>query len=127
MRIVVSTKDGKSYGADLPKDKEALLVHKRIGDEIEGSLIGLAGYTLKITGGSDDTGFPMRWDIDGSRKGKIYMSKGPGYKPHKKGEYAKKTVRGKEVDLSIHEINTIVVKEGAVKIGEVLKKEAKAE
>ncbi|MCD6549155.1 30S ribosomal protein S6e [Candidatus Micrarchaeota archaeon] len=122
VKVIVSTKNGKSYGIDLPADKEPLLYHKKIGDDIEGDLIGLPGYVLKITGGSDISGFPMRYDIEGNRKIKIYTSKGPGYKPKRKGEFAKKTVRGNEIDNTITEVNTIVVKEGTVKIEEILGK-----
>jgi len=31
-----------------------------IGDEFDGAIVGLDGYTLKITGGSDKNGFTMK-------------------------------------------------------------------
>ena len=124
---MVSTKDGKSYNAEVSKDKEPLLYHKRIGDEIDGSIIGLPGYVLKITGGSDTSGFPMRYDIEGYRKLKVYMSKGPGYRPKKKGIRKRKTVRGNEIGETVQQVNTIIVSKGNVDIEEVLGKKEKGE
>ena len=61
MRIVISEPTtGKSYQAELPKDKEAYVNGKAIVDELDGNLIGAAGYVLVLTGGSDGSGVPMR-------------------------------------------------------------------
>src|SRR3989344_2742013 len=57
---------GKSYQTE----KDAPLAGKKIGDVFEGSLIGLPGYKLAITGGSDKSGFPMRNDIEGQARKK---------------------------------------------------------
>ncbi|PSQ57282.1 hypothetical protein BRD18_07690 [Halobacteriales archaeon SW_7_71_33] len=35
---------------------------RSIGEEVDGAAVGLSGYTLRITGGSDDTGRPMHED-----------------------------------------------------------------
>ena len=42
-----------------------------IGEEFDGGLVGLDGYTLKVTGGSDKNGFTMKKDVSGTRRIKI--------------------------------------------------------
>ena len=127
MKLVVNDKDGKSYAVELG-DKGKLLVGKRIGDTIPGDLFGLPGYELKLTGGSDNSGFPMRKGITGSRKVKVLLSSPPGFRPKKKGERRRKTVRGEVYSEEISEVNAVVVKQGAKPLSELLgKKEEKKE
>jgi small subunit ribosomal protein S6e len=72
-RIVVSDpKTGKSYMME--SDKTAQLTGKRIGEKISGSAIGLSGYELQITGGSDITGNPMRADVAGPVSRKLLLT-----------------------------------------------------
>ena len=40
-------------------------VAEKIMEKIDGNTLGLSGYELQITGGSDKSGFPMRRDIEG--------------------------------------------------------------
>ena len=44
-------------------------------EEIDGIFLDLPGYRLKITGGSDNSGVPLRGDIDGNQRRKILMRK----------------------------------------------------
>ncbi|MHA2007913.1 MAG: eS6 family ribosomal protein [Promethearchaeota archaeon] len=93
----------------------------KIGDVINGGLIGFPNYEFKITGGSDSSGFPMRKDVHGPVKKKILVSKkGIGYKPRRKGEKRRKTVRGNEVTYNMTLINLKVTKYGEA---ELFKKE----
>ena len=93
----------------------------KIGDIIKGGLIGFPNYEFKITGGSDSSGFPMRKDVHGPVKKKILVSKrGTGYKPQRKGEKRRKTVRGNEVTTDMTLINLRVDKYGEA---ELFKKE----
>ncbi|MFX1410095.1 MAG: eS6 family ribosomal protein [Promethearchaeota archaeon] len=86
---------------------------KKIGDTIKGGLIGFANYEFEITGGSDSSGFPMRKDVHGPVKKRILVSKRAiGYKPRRKGEKRRKTVRGNEVTFDITLINLKVLKYG---------------
>lgn len=111
MKLVISDpKTGKSYQVELAEDKRAFLVDKRMGDKIEGRLIGAEGYELEITGGSDGSGFPMRKDIYGSRKIKAYLTGGNGFNPKRKGERRKKMVRGNTVSLDLAQVNLKVTK-----------------
>lgn len=128
MKLVISVKSGQTFQTDLSEDKSALLIGKKIGDIIEGDLLNLPGYKLKITGGSDDSGFPMRPEIEGTGKFRLLLSKGPGYRAKKKGERKRKTVRGNTIDNSIVQVNTKVIEEGPTPLSELLpKKEEKKE
>ena len=93
----------------------------KIGEIIKGGLIGFPNYEFKITGGSDSSGFPMRKDVHGPVKKRILVSKrGIGYKPLRKGQKKRKTVRGNEVTYDMTLINLKVVKYGEA---ELFKKE----
>ncbi|MBM3228949.1 30S ribosomal protein S6e [Candidatus Parvarchaeota archaeon] len=127
MKIVISEKSGKSYQAELAKDKEPQLYGKKIGDEIEGGIIGAAGYTLEITGGSDISGFPMRNDVSGGRRARIVLTQGPGFRPSHKGQRSRKTVHGNTVDSQIVQINTKVKAAGATPLETTFPKAEKKE
>jgi small subunit ribosomal protein S6e len=88
-----------------------------IGDTIKGGLIGFPNYEFKITGGSDASGFPMRKDVHGPVKKKILVSKkGIGYKPIRKGEKRRKTVRGNEITIDMTLINLKILKYGETEL-----------
>ncbi|MDD5022972.1 MAG: 30S ribosomal protein S6e [Candidatus ainarchaeum sp.] len=123
MKLVISEpKTGKSYQVELSEDKKAFLLDKKIGEKVEGSLIGADGYEMEITGGSDDSGFPMRNDIYGSRKVRAHLGKGVGYRPESKGEKKKKMVRGNAVSSETSQVNMRVMKEGSKKLEELFGK-----
>jgi len=127
MKLVISVKSGQTFQTDLSEDKAALLFGKKISDIIEGDLLNLPGYKLRITGGSDDSGFPMRPEIEGNGKFKLLLSKGPGYKIKRKGERKRKTIRGNTIDQTIVQVNTKVIEEGPTPLSELLPKKEKDE
>jgi len=89
----------------------------KIGDTIKGGLVGFPNYEFQITGGSDSSGFPMRKDVHGPVKKKILVSKrGIGYKPKRKGQKKRKTVRGNEITYDMTLINLLVIKYGEVEL-----------
>ena len=89
----------------------------KIGDSIKGGLIGFPNYEFVITGGSDRSGFPMRKDVHGPVKKKILVSKrGIGYKPLRKGQKRRKTVRGNEITYDMTLINLLVTKYGEAEL-----------
>ena len=89
----------------------------KIGEIINGGLIGFPDYEFQITGGSDSSGFPMRKDVHGPVKKRILVSKrGIGYKPKRKGEKKRKTVRGNEISYDMTLINLKVIKYGEAKL-----------
>ena len=112
MILNIGTKSGKTVKIELPKEKEAAIIGKKIGDEIDGAMLGFAGYVFKLTGGSDSSGFPMRKGVHGTRKVSLLLSGGVGYNPKRKGEKQRKTVRGETYSEDIVQVNMVVVKEG---------------
>ncbi len=125
MKMNLGTPEGKTYTVSL-EGKESAVVGKRIGDVIDGSLIGLPGYKIKLTGGSDSSGFPMRYDVEGTGKKRVLIGRGPGLrkkavKKHK-GVRLRKMVRGNTYSSEIVQVNAMVVEkeEGALPIEELL-------
>ena len=128
MKVVISSKDGKTYVVELPKEKESLLYGTTIGQAIDGSLIGAAGYKFKMTGGSDKYGFPMRPDVSGTGKKRIFLSDPPGFHPKRKGEKKRKMVRGNTISEIISQVNLIVSEIGQTKLSDLFgRKEEKKE
>ncbi len=104
------------------------LYGKKIGDKFDGSLIGLPGYVLEITGGTDKDGFPMRSDLEGAVRKRLLLSSGPGYKPEKRGIRKRKMVRGNTIAEDIVQINCKVIAHGDKPLEELLgKKEESGE
>ncbi|MEM0365940.1 MAG: S6e family ribosomal protein [Acidilobaceae archaeon] len=68
-----------------------------VGDYIDGSLLGLKGLRLKIVGGSDATGIPMHPGVPGTGRWEILLSGPPGFHPKRRGERARKSVRGRMI------------------------------
>jgi small subunit ribosomal protein S6e len=104
-------------------EKDASFLYgKKIGDRFDGSLIGLPGYILEITGGTDKDGFPMRPDLEGTVRKRILLSSGPGYRPKRKGVRRRKMVRGNTIAEDIAQINCKVVVYGDKPLEELLGK-----
>ena len=115
--ILTISKDKRSYKKAIDTD---LFKGKKIGDLVPGNSIGLDGYELKITGGSDTSGFPMRPDLKIVGRRKILIVKGIGLRKNRKGIKRRKKVVGNQISLNTKQINLIVVKEGSKSIDEVL-------
>ncbi|MCY0883711.1 MAG: 30S ribosomal protein S6e [Acidianus infernus] len=81
----------------------------KIGDKIN-LVISDTPFTLKITGGSDNTGFAMRPDISGPAKRRVLVSGPPGYIPREDGERKRKMLRGDTISNEIVQINTVIVR-----------------
>ena len=75
-----------------------------MGQETDASVVGLTGK-LKLTGGSDKSGVPMRNDIHGSARKYVLLSKGVGLQDAEKGERVRKLMRGNTVSEEIYQIN----------------------
>ena len=119
-KVVVSQK-AETYQMEVEDTKS--LNGLVIGDEFDGGIVGLDGYTLKITGGSDKNGFAMKRDVDGPRRIKSLLTGGVGYRPKVDGVKRRKTVRGNTVSEDIVQINTIVTKAGSKSISDILNPE----
>ncbi|MBW6462122.1 MAG: 30S ribosomal protein S6e [DPANN group archaeon] len=110
-------------GKSIPKEMEDKTVTgfigKKIGDEIDAGLLGLPGYKIKVTGGSDKDGFSMRKDIDGATRKRILIAHGPGYK-YNKGIRRRKSVRGNTISSDTAQVNAKIIKAGPKTLEELL-------
>ncbi|MHC1635295.1 MAG: 30S ribosomal protein S6e [Candidatus Methanospirareceae archaeon] len=121
MQAVVSDpKTGKAYKIEI-KD-EFGLVGKCIGDVIDGALIGLRGYKLEITGGSDKDGVPMRKEIPGAGRKRVLLSSPPCFRPKEKGQRRRKLVRGREISTEISQVNMKIKEWGDKPIEELVER-----
>lgn len=119
--IIADPRTGKSYSTTIGGHQANSLVGKKIGEEIDGIFVDLPGYKLKITGGSDRTGTPMRRDIPGARKKKVLVTKGVGFKPKDKGVRKRRSLRGNSISQEISQLNLRVTKRGPRSIEDSLK------
>ncbi len=125
--VINDPKDGMSYQAPVAGHHANSLIGKKIGDVIDGIFVGLPGYKLQITGGSDKDGFPMRKDLPGPRRKKLLVSKSTGFKPDKGGLRKKKNMRGNTVAPDTLQINLKITAHGLKPVSELIKKEEKKE
>ena len=102
------------------EDKLAEIIDKKIGDEIDGSLISdiFDGYKFKITGGFDKDGFAMKNGILSQGKKKVLLTKGcslfrfrKGY--HRSGIRIRRLVRGCIISHDIKNVHLKIIKKGA--------------
>ncbi|MEM5794569.1 MAG: 30S ribosomal protein S6e [Candidatus Aenigmatarchaeota archaeon] len=118
--VVADPETRKTYQVEVEKNKALGLIGKKIGDEFNGEILGLIGYTLKITGGTDKDGFPMHPDVKGMGRKKVLLSSPPCFHPTKKGERRRKTVRGNTISEDIVQINCKIVKRGEKPVEELI-------
>jgi len=105
-KVVISDKTGKSLSHEL-KDKDAQpFLGSKIGDSFDSSLIGISGGKLKITGGSDKSGTPMRSDVHGGVKKYVLLSTGVGNRSEAR---IRKLVRGNMVTEEIYQLNCMLI------------------
>jgi small subunit ribosomal protein S6e len=121
VKLVVSDPEAKrAYQIEIAEDKARSLFGRKIGETVTGDLIGLKGYELLITGGSDKDGFPMRPDMHGEGRKGILLAVGPGYRPTEKGVRKRKMVRGSTVTREIAQVNAKVTKKGEKTLEEII-------
>lgn len=118
-KVVVSEKKN-SYQIESDDSNNKQFIGLSMGDDFDGDLVGLKGYKLKITGGSDKNGFPMKKDIEGPRRIRSLVSGGIGYKPKSDGVRRRKSFRGNTISEDIIQINTIVTESGNKSIKDIL-------
>ena len=119
MKLVISdTKTGKAYNK---KTEEPVFLNKRLGQQVDLSLVGLPGFKAKITGGSDKHGFPMKPTIEGQSRRKILVKKGIGIKAKKKGMILRKSMRGNTVSEDIVQLNLAITEQGNKPISDFIK------
>jgi small subunit ribosomal protein S6e len=110
----------KSFQLEIDQSKAIGLIGKKVKDEFSGDTIGLQGYTLQITGGTDKDGFPMNPSVKGPGRKRVLLSSPPGFHPKLKGQRKRKTVRGDTISEDIVQVNCKVVKKGEKPLEELV-------
>ena len=109
-KLVISDQEtGKSNVYELKDPQAHAMIGLKIGDQIDASVLGVDGK-VKITGGSDRAGFPMRSDVQGGVKKYVLLTKGVGFRPKNKGERRRKLVRGNTITEDIYQVNGVLIK-----------------
>ena len=105
-KLIVSDRKGRSIAQEL-KDRTAQpLLGIKVGSIIDSSIAGVAGGKLKITGGSDRAGTPMRPDVHGGVKKYVLLSTGVGNRSEAR---VRKLVRGNMVTEEIYQLNSMLI------------------
>ena len=118
--VLGDVKTGKSHKVTVSGHHANSLVGKNIGEVVDGIFVGLPGYKLKITGGSDGNGIPMRKDLPGNKRRKILLSDSLGFHEVYPGERRRKALRGSAISNEIVQINMSVAEYGPKPIEEML-------
>jgi len=109
-KIILSDPEtGKSKTIELEGSRAVPLIGRKLGEIIDGTAIGLGGHKIKITGGSDKDGFPMRPDVHGGVKTRLILTRGVGFHSTSKGERRRKTIRGNVITEEITQINMKII------------------
>ena len=118
-KLVIS-EAAKSFARTVGDPQSAGFLGKRIGESVGGELLGLTGYTLKITGGTDKSGFPMRPDVPGARQTRIFVGDGFGFEAPRDGQRKRRTFRGNTISEDTVQINLQVDQKGTKPLAELL-------
>ena len=105
-KLIISDRKGKTIAQEL-KDRSAQpLLGTKVGSIIDSSIVGVAGGKLKITGGSDRSGTPMRADVHGGVKKYVLLPTGVGNRSEAR---VRKLVRGNMVTEEIYQLNSMLI------------------
>jgi small subunit ribosomal protein S6e len=103
-------------------DDEHKLRHfyeKRMAQETEADTLGdeWKGYVVRITGGNDKQGFPMKQGVLTNGRARLLLKRGQScFRARRRGERKRKSVRGCIVDSNLSVLNLVVVKKGESEI-----------
>lgn len=121
LTVVVADPDsGTTVQQEIDGQDANRFLGRAIGEEVDGDPVGLPGYTLEITGGSDDAGRPMRADVRGPALREVLLTGGTGYQPRREGERRRVTVRGTEISDATVQVNATVTNAGDEEFEELL-------
>ncbi|HXX06242.1 MAG TPA: S6e family ribosomal protein [Candidatus Bathyarchaeia archaeon] len=114
-KLNISDKKGKTITKEVKEKDASPFLGLQVGTELDAALIGEAGK-LKITGGSDKSGVPLRADIHGGARKYILLSKGVGLRDAEMGQRIRKLIRGNTITEEVYQINCLY--DGELKIEE---------
>jgi small subunit ribosomal protein S6e len=92
---------------------------KRMGMEVDAATLGeeWKGYVLRITGGNDKQGFPMKQGVLTTGRVRLLLGAGHScYRQRRTGERKRKSVRGCIVDGNLSVLSMTIVKKGEAEI-----------
>ncbi|KAJ9608158.1 40S ribosomal protein S6 [Cladophialophora chaetospira] len=95
--------------------KLRVFMEKRMGNEVPADSLGdeWKGYIVRITGGNDKQGFPMKQGVMIPTRVKLLLSDGHScYRPRRTGERKRKSVRGCIVGQDLSVLALSIVKQG---------------
>jgi small subunit ribosomal protein S6e len=118
--VVADPEDGTTYQFEIDGQDANRFQGRDIGETVDGSAVGLGGYELEVTGGSDTAGRPMRGDVPGTELKQLLLTGGVGYHPDVDGERRRVTVRGREISDETRQINAKIVARGDQSVADLL-------
>uniref|UniRef100_A0A1B6CYF3 40S ribosomal protein S6 n=1 Tax=Clastoptera arizonana TaxID=38151 RepID=A0A1B6CYF3_9HEMI len=95
--------------------KLRIFYEKRMGAEVEADSLGdeWKGYVVRISGGNDKQGFPMKQGVLTNGRVRLLLSKNHScYRPRRDGERKRKSVRGCIVDSNLSVLALVIVRKG---------------
>ncbi len=113
--IISDPETGKSQKVEIEDTQMSPLLGRRIGETMDGVIANLPGHRIQLTGGTDRDGIPMRPDVHGGVKARIILSGGVGFKPKKRGERKRVTIRGNMVSTDTTFLNFKIVEKPKVR------------
>ncbi|CAI5438018.1 unnamed protein product [Caenorhabditis angaria] len=108
----------KSFEVEEEK-KLRIFYEKRMTQEVAIDSLGdeWKGYVVRIGGGNDKQGFPMKQGILTNGRVRLLLGKGQScYRPRKSGERKRKSVRGCIVDANMSALSLVITKKGDAEI-----------
>ena len=103
-KLTISDIKGKSLSKELKDSDANPLLGLQLGNETDATVVGLSGK-IKLTGGSDKSGVPMRSDVHGAARKRVLLSKGVGLHDAEHGVRIRKLIRGNTISEEIYQIN----------------------
>jgi len=103
-KLTISDIKGKSISKELKDSDANPLLGLQLGNETDATIVGLSGK-LKLTGGSDKSGIPMRDDVHGAARKRLLLSKGVGLQAAETGQRIRKLMRGNTISEEIYQVN----------------------
>jgi len=105
---------------DIEDDKKLRsFMDKRISQEVDAGCLGdeWKGYVVRVSGGNDKQGFPMKQGILTNNRVRLLMSRGMScYRERRSGERRRKSVKGCIVDSNLSVLSLVIVKKGEKEI-----------
>ena len=114
-KLNISDKKGRTITKEVKEKEAGPFLGLTVGAELDAALVGEAGK-LKITGGSDKSGVPLRGDIHGGARKYILLSKGVGLRDAENGQRIRKLVRGNTITEEVYQLNCVF--DGELKVEE---------